>query len=163
MWAAPLLLALQGAASLVAAQLTLPNPAFLPPNASAGATPSSGGFPNPQWSSLLGTLLYFYDEQRSGTLPSTNRVPWRNDSLILEGLNLGIDLTGQLFYSLSRVVFIQTGTNLISTLQADTMMLGVSRNPEMIVLFYQMADRHPLDFSKDTFPLVSPVCSKVIH
>ncbi|KAF5321674.1 hypothetical protein D9619_000754 [Psilocybe cf. subviscida] len=94
MWAAPLLLALQGAASLVAAQLTLPNPPFLPPSASAGATNSSGGFPNPQWTSLLGTLLYFYDEQRSGTLPSTNRVPWRNDSLILEGLNLGIDLTG---------------------------------------------------------------------
>jgi len=79
---------------LVNAQLALPNPPFLPPNISDGAQPSSGGFPNTKWTSLLGNLLYFYDEQRSGTLPSTNRVPWRNDSLILEGRDLGIDLTG---------------------------------------------------------------------
>jgi len=93
MWGT-LLLTLHAISSLVAAQLTLPNPSFLPPNISSGAQPSTGGYPNPQWSSLLGTLLYFYDEQRSGTLPSTNRVPWRNDSLILEGRDVGIDLTG---------------------------------------------------------------------
>ncbi|KAJ3517988.1 hypothetical protein NLJ89_g174 [Agrocybe chaxingu] len=80
--------------ALVAAQLPLPNPPFLPPDIASGAQTSSGGFPNPKWSSLLGTLLYFYDEQRSGTLPSTNRVPWRNDSLILEGRDVGIDLSG---------------------------------------------------------------------
>ncbi|KDR83582.1 hypothetical protein GALMADRAFT_235844 [Galerina marginata CBS 339.88] len=77
-----------------AAQLPLPKPPFLPPDAEAGAQTSSGGYPNPKWSSLLGSLLYFYDEQRSGTLPSTNRVPWRNDSLIYEGKDVGIDLTG---------------------------------------------------------------------
>ncbi|KAF9534159.1 glycoside hydrolase family 9 protein [Crepidotus variabilis] len=76
------------------AQLTLPNTTFLPPNISTGAQPSSGGSPNPKWSSLLGNLLYFYDEQRSGTLPSTNRVPWRNDSLIDEGRDQGMDLSG---------------------------------------------------------------------
>jgi len=88
------LLTLHAISSLVFAQLALPNPPFLPPNISSGAQPSTGGYPNPKWSSLLGTLLYFYDEQRSGTLPSTNRVPWRNDSLILEGRDVGIDLTG---------------------------------------------------------------------
>ncbi|KZV77202.1 glycoside hydrolase family 9 protein, partial [Peniophora sp. CONT] len=41
--------------------------------------------PNPQWSNLLGDLLYFYEAQRSGTLPSTNRVSWRNSSAIQDG------------------------------------------------------------------------------
>lgn len=93
MWATALLAALP----LVYAQLALPNSsaAFLPPDISSGAKPSSGAFPNPAWSSLLGSLLYFYDEQRSGVLPSTNRVPWRNDSLIYEGMDQGIDLVGR--------------------------------------------------------------------
>jgi len=95
MWGTTLLLTLHAISSLVVAQLALPNPPFLPPNISSGAQPSTGGYPNPKWSSLLGTLLYFYDEQRSGTLTSTNRVPWRNDSLILEGRDVGIDLTGK--------------------------------------------------------------------
>ena len=79
---------------LVSAQIALPNPQFLPPNPSAGAQPTAEGFPNSQWTTLLGSLLYFYDEQRSGVLPSSNRVPWRNDSLIYEGWNNGIDLSG---------------------------------------------------------------------
>jgi endoglucanase len=88
--------------SLVAAQLALPKPPFLPPSIASGAQNSSGGYPNRQWSSLLGSLLYFYDEQRSGTLPSTNRVPWRNDSLIYDGRDVGIDLTG-ISHSLSNL------------------------------------------------------------
>ena len=80
--------------SLASAQLALPKPPFMPPDIAYGAQSSSGGYPNRKWASLLGTLLYFYDEQRSGTLPSTNRVPWRNDSLIYDGLDVGIDLTG---------------------------------------------------------------------
>jgi endoglucanase len=103
MWATSVFLIVQAAAALVAAQLALPNPPFLP-NASVGAQPSAGGFPNPAWTSLLGDLLYFYDEQRSGTLPSTNRVPWRNDSLILEGLDVGIDLTGQYCHSSNAIL-----------------------------------------------------------
>ena len=94
MWVRTLLITLQFFVSLVTAQIALPNPPFLPPNASAGAQPSPDSFPNSQWTSLLGTLLYFYDEQRSGVLPSSNRVPWRNDSLIYDGWNDGIDLSG---------------------------------------------------------------------
>lgn len=86
--------------SLVSAQLAHPKPPFMPPDIANGAQSSSGGYPNKKWASLLGTLLYFYDEQRSGALPSTNRVPWRNDSLIYEGLDVGIDLTGNLLSSL---------------------------------------------------------------
>jgi endoglucanase len=78
----------------VFAQLPLPNPPFLPPNTSVGAQPSSGGSPNPQWSTLLGNLLYFYEAQRSGKLPSTKRVWWRNDSALNDGQDNGLDLSG---------------------------------------------------------------------
>jgi endoglucanase len=78
---------------LANAQLPLPNPPFLPPDASAGAQPSSG-YPNPQWVTLLGNLLYFYEAQRSGNLPSDNRVTWRNSSALNDGKDVGLDLTG---------------------------------------------------------------------
>lgn len=78
---------------LVNAQLPLPKPPFLPPDASAGAQPSSGS-PNPQWATLLGNLLYFYEAQRSGNLPSDNRVSWRNSSALNDGRDVGLDLTG---------------------------------------------------------------------
>lgn len=76
------------------AQLQLPSP-FIPPNATAGAVPSSGNSsPNPQWSTLLGNLIYFYEAQRSGKLPSTKRVSWRNDSCVNDGSDSGVDLSG---------------------------------------------------------------------
>ena len=43
---------------------------------------------------MLGNLLYFYDEQRSGKLPSNERVSWRNDSALNDGKDVGLDLTG---------------------------------------------------------------------
>jgi hypothetical protein len=92
MWPSLLLLLLSGPA---VAQLPLPQPPFMPQNASAGAITSPGGsVPNPQWSSLLGNLLYFYEAQRSGKLPATNRVAWRNDSALSDGQDVHLDLTG---------------------------------------------------------------------
>src|ERR1700676_103130 len=79
--------------SSVLAQVPLPTP-FLPPNAIAGAQQSSGGSPNPQWSTLLGHTIYFYEGQRSGKLPSSNRVKWRNDSAVNDGSDAGVDLSG---------------------------------------------------------------------
>ena len=78
----------------VVAQLSLPNPPILPPNATSGAQPSSGGIPNSQWSTLLGNSIYFYEAQRSGKLPTTNRVSWRNDSCVNDGSDAGVDLSG---------------------------------------------------------------------
>ncbi|KIK08366.1 glycoside hydrolase family 9 protein [Laccaria amethystina LaAM-08-1] len=78
----------------VLAQLPLPSPPFLPPDSSSGAQPSSGGYPNQQWTTLLGNLLYFYEAQRSGELPSSNRVPWRNSSALDDGIDAHIDLSG---------------------------------------------------------------------
>ncbi|KAF9263539.1 glycoside hydrolase family 9 protein [Marasmius fiardii PR-910] len=79
----------------VLSQLPLPNPPFLPPNPSPGSQPTSGSsIPNPQWSTLIGNLLYFYEAQRSGNLPSSNRVSWRNSSCTDDGKDVGLDLSG---------------------------------------------------------------------
>ncbi|KIP09220.1 glycoside hydrolase family 9 protein [Phlebiopsis gigantea 11061_1 CR5-6] len=79
-----------------AAQLALPNSPWTPPNATFGTQPSSpsNGSVNPHWTSILGSTLYFYEEQRSGKLPTTNRVSWRNDSATDDGKDVGIDLSG---------------------------------------------------------------------
>lgn len=90
----PLISVLPFVLSSVLAQVALPNPPIDPPNASAGAVPSSGGSPNSQWSTLLGEGLYFYEAQRSGKLPSTNRVKWRNDSAVNDGSDVNLDLSG---------------------------------------------------------------------
>lgn len=79
----------------VLAQVALPDTPYIPPDASKGAE-SSSGYPNPQWSTLLGNLIYFYDAQRSGKLPSSNRVSWRNDSSLEDGKLDNVDLTGMI-------------------------------------------------------------------
>ncbi|KAI0637947.1 Six-hairpin glycosidase [Trametes polyzona] len=76
------------------AQLSLPDPPYTPLDPSSGTPASNGSSANPHWSNLVGNLLYFYDEQRSGKLPSTNRVPWRNDSALDDGSDVGLDLSG---------------------------------------------------------------------
>ncbi|KAH9002361.1 family 9 glycosyl hydrolase [Lactarius hatsudake] len=82
-------------AQCVLAQLPLPSASFLPPPSASGAVSSAqDSIPNSQWSTLLGNLLYFYEAQRSGRLPSTKRVSWRNDSAVNDGSDVGLDLSG---------------------------------------------------------------------
>ncbi|KAI8339118.1 Six-hairpin glycosidase-like protein [Chlamydoabsidia padenii] len=38
--------------------------------------------------------MWFYEAQRSGKLPSTNRVPWRHDSGLQDGQDQKVDLSG---------------------------------------------------------------------
>jgi endoglucanase len=38
--------------------------------------------------------LLFYEAQRSGKLPKSNRVDWRGDSALEDGKDVGVDLTG---------------------------------------------------------------------
>ncbi|MCY7278692.1 MAG: glycoside hydrolase family 9 protein [Phormidesmis sp. CAN_BIN44] len=42
----------------------------------------------------LGKSFLFYEAQRSGKLPSTNRISWRGDSAMRDGADVGVDLTG---------------------------------------------------------------------
>lgn len=82
-------------ASAAFAQVQLPNPQYVPPNASQGTQATQNpSIPNPQWGNLLGNALFYYDAQRSGKLPSTNRVSWRNDSCLTDGSDVGLDLSG---------------------------------------------------------------------
>ena len=87
-------LALIALRSACAAQLTLPDKPYTPPNATTGTETANSTSPNTQWTTLLGNLLYFYDEQRSGKLPSNERVSWRNSSALDDGKDVGLDLTG---------------------------------------------------------------------
>ena len=92
---------------VVLAQLSLPSPQFIPPTASESFQPSNTtSIPNPQWSNLLGNLIYFYDIQRSGKLPSSNRVSWRNDSALDDGQDVGLDLSGG-YYDAGGRIFLQ--------------------------------------------------------
>lgn len=79
------------------AQLS-PSSTYSPPQASAGLNPSSpDSSVNPQWATVLGNSLWFYDAQRSGRLDQGaygNRVSWRNDSSLQDGSDWGLDLTG---------------------------------------------------------------------
>ncbi|MBL0682137.1 glycoside hydrolase family 48 protein [Aquimarina mytili] len=38
--------------------------------------------------------IFFYEAQQSGPLPDWNRVPWRGDSALNDGSDVGLDLTG---------------------------------------------------------------------
>ncbi|CAG8645906.1 23596_t:CDS:2 [Cetraspora pellucida] len=47
-----------------------------------------------EYSKLLGYSLYFFEAQRSGALPANNRIPWRHNSALTDGHDVGLDLTG---------------------------------------------------------------------
>lgn len=49
--------------------------------------------------------IYFYEAQQAGKLPSWNRVPWRGDSVLNDGEDVGIDLSGGWFDAGDHVKF----------------------------------------------------------
>ncbi|KAI8640608.1 Six-hairpin glycosidase-like protein [Parasitella parasitica] len=49
---------------------------------------------NVHYANLLNNSLWFYEAQRSGRLPSDNRVPWRSDSGLQDGSDNKVNLTG---------------------------------------------------------------------
>lgn len=46
------------------------------------------------YNEVLHASLLFYEAQRSGKLPADNRIPWRGDSGLKDGCDVGIDLSG---------------------------------------------------------------------
>jgi len=46
------------------------------------------------YSEVLHKSLLFYEANRSGKLPASNRIPWRSDSALKDGSDVGKDLTG---------------------------------------------------------------------
>lgn len=55
------------------------------------ALPAVGRF---EYGEALQKALWFYEAQRSGPLPPTNRVSWRGSSGLADGADVGHDLTG---------------------------------------------------------------------
>jgi hypothetical protein len=49
--------------------------------------------------------LVFFEAQRSGKLPADNRKPWRGDSCLANGLDVGLDLSRAYFDLGDHVVF----------------------------------------------------------
>lgn len=91
-------------ASLIAffapSQAAVPTPAnpWYPAPSSSGVQPSSViNGSNSQWTEVLGSNLYYYDEQRSGVLPDSFRVDWRNTSVLTDGASVGRNLSGGFF------------------------------------------------------------------
>ncbi|GBG86738.1 hypothetical protein CBR_g41804 [Chara braunii] len=54
----------------------------------------------------LSKCLLFLEAQRSGKLPSTNRVSWRSHSGLLDGQDVGLDLTGGYYDAGDNVKFV---------------------------------------------------------
>lgn len=49
--------------------------------------------------------IYFYEAQQAGVLPEWNRVPWRGDSTLNDGVDVGADLSGGWFDAGDHVKF----------------------------------------------------------
>ncbi|CAL9068098.1 endoglucanase 8-like [Musa acuminata AAA Group] len=62
--------------------------AWMMPSAVAGSRPP------PNYADALRKCLLFYEGQRSGKLPPTQRVTWRKDSGLKDGQDAGVDLVG---------------------------------------------------------------------
>ena len=41
--------------------------------------------------------ILFYEAQRSGALPANNRVSWRRNTFLDDGVDVGVDLSGGYF------------------------------------------------------------------
>lgn len=67
-----------------------------------------------------GEVLYlsslFYEAQRAGALPSSNRVPWRGDSALKDGSDKGLDLSGGWYDAGDHLKFALTTGFTVSTL-----------------------------------------------
>uniref|UniRef100_H2YUQ7 Endoglucanase n=1 Tax=Ciona savignyi TaxID=51511 RepID=H2YUQ7_CIOSA len=46
------------------------------------------------YNEVITMSILFYEAQRSGKLPQNNRIPWRGDSGLRDGCDVGVDLTG---------------------------------------------------------------------
>src|SRR4051812_26481572 len=55
---------------------------------------SAGAATTFNYGEALQKSIYFYDEQRVGKLPASNRVSWRGDALLNDGKDVGLDLSG---------------------------------------------------------------------
>jgi len=71
-------------------------------NSAAYGKPATGPY---DYAEALQKALFFYEEQRSGYLPTNNRVTWRGNAATGDGSDVGRDLTGGWFDAGDHVKF----------------------------------------------------------
>ena len=109
----------QGWQIIPQSQLFSPNPISNPnpipnPNPISNPNPLQTGLFN--YSEALQKSIYFYDAQRSGILPTNNRVEWRGNSGLTDGADVGKDLTGGFLDAGDKIKFSRTIAYTASTL-----------------------------------------------
>ncbi len=91
--------------------------------------------------------IYFYEAQQAGKLPEWNRVEWRGDSVLDDGSDNGVDLSGGWFDAGDHVKF---GFPMAST--ATMLAWGVVEYPEAYIQSGQMPHiKNNLKFVADYF------------
>lgn len=88
-----------GTLAIAASLLLSVIPVSLNPTTATAAAPAYN------YGEVLQKSMYFYEAQRSGKLPATNRVPWRGDTALNDGADAGLDLTGGWFDAGDHVKF----------------------------------------------------------
>ncbi len=68
------------------------------------------------YTEVLQKSLYFYDAQRSGALPVPFRVPWRGDSALADGSDVGLDLSGGYYDAGDHVKFVLPAASTLTLL-----------------------------------------------
>jgi endoglucanase len=58
-----------------------------------------------KYGEALQKSIYFYEAQQAGALPNWNRVPWRGDSVLNDGEDVGLNLSGGWFNAGDHVKF----------------------------------------------------------
>jgi endoglucanase len=53
---------------------------------------------SPDYADALSKCILFFEGQRSGKLPSTQRITWRKDSALRDGSDIGVTLSLSLSY-----------------------------------------------------------------
>lgn len=61
--------------------------------------------PRFNYGEALQKSIYFYEAQQAGDLPAWNRVKWRGDSVLMDGADVGLDLSGGWFDAGDHVKF----------------------------------------------------------
>lgn len=62
------------------------------------AKPTAPPVPGPfNYNEVLRKSILFYEAQRAGRLPATNRIPWRKSATLRDGADVGVDLSGGWF------------------------------------------------------------------
>jgi len=82
-------------------------------NDSSQPPPQQGDF---NYGEALQKSILFYYAQRSGDLPDTNPIPWRGDSALNDGSDVGVDLTGGYYDAGDHVKFGLPGAASLTTL-----------------------------------------------